>query len=197
MEWFNWFWNLPPPIWWQWVLSIIAVIAFVGWLVNEIIHQLSRPRVRLHFHSGVQAIYCHIQNMPSRYLLRRDAVQSLTVEVVIVDIKAEEQDEIAGCIHSDKTARKIQFGEAQVEKKETIMLPASEQCASLQIVRASELKALASDENGKFNIELHPGEYRAVLIIQIDGKERLRQREFKVSQEKPYVAWEKDGTVKL
>jgi len=197
MEWFRWFWNSPPPLW-EWLAVFTGVISFGVLLMSGIIHQLSRPKVRLHFHSSAHTISCNIQNMPSRYLFRRDAVQSLTVEVIIVDIKAEEQDEIAGYIYSDKTARKIHFGEVETqETKETIMLPASEQCASLQIVRASELKALASDENGQFNIELHPGEYRAVLIIQIDGKERLRQREFKVSQEKPYVAWEKDGTVKL
>jgi hypothetical protein len=196
MEWIKWLWNAPPPPW-QWVGLFVGIIAFVGWLVSEIIHQLCRPKVRVHFRRVGNLIESRIQNMPFRKgcLLQRRIVQLLNVEIAITDIETEEQDELAGTVYCDEKPRKIQFGDGEVRR--TIALPPSKQCVVLPIAGANMSKALAIDEYGKLTTKLHLGKYRASFTIWVDGIENTIEREFEIRQQKPYARWIKDGTVKL
>jgi hypothetical protein len=201
MGWLTWLYNLPLHAWWQWVLSAIAILAFVGWLVTGL---LCRPKVRLYFlgEENGQSISCWIQNMPlgKRYFFPRSAIQSLNVTVAIIDIKAQEQGNDMDIVHCDAKPRKIQFNNGEI--KETIMLPASKSGVHLPIARAyitrtNEFKAQATNEDGRYSIELYQDEYIAEFRLWVDGDTYRKKRNFKISREKPYVRWVKYGTVKL
>lgn len=128
-------------------------------------------------------------------MLQRRSVQLLNVRVSITDIEAEAQDELSGLIHYDELPRKIQLGDGEMQR--TIIVPASRQRIIVPIVKANGLKAIASNEDNEWTIELKRGKYRAAFTICADGLEHNIEREFEVRQERPYVTWIQNGTVKL
>jgi hypothetical protein len=191
----NWFFESPPAPF-VWVASVIAIIAFGGWLVDTIIKSICSPKLKMYLFGLNHTIWCEIQNVPigRGYRIQRRPIQEFSVQLAIIDTNVH--DEIFRQIHWDSTAHKLQFGDSE-EKHSYIMLPASKLRARLEIARASEKKAGAFDENDELKIELHVGRYTAVITIYADGKQIEVSRDFKVNRDTPFIEWVDEGNFNL
>lgn len=195
MEWLARFSESPPaPL--LWIASVVAIIAFGGWLVDTIIKGICSPKLKMYLCGLDYTIWCEIQNVPigRGYRIQRRPVQELSVQLAIMDTSIH--DELFRQIHWDTIARKLRFGDSE-EKRRYITLPASKLRATLEIARASDKKSSAIDENGEPKIELHIGRYTAAMTIYADGKRIEVNRDFKVNRDEPFVEWVHKGEFDL